>query len=441
MNRQKGIPVILLLACLGLSFPAAARATFKQGVAGASATRLHLQANQSFLLDSTLDIRRVSIGKPEIADVTVVTPKQLMVTGKAPGETTLIYWTAAGVPTSVDVNVWVENGARKSLEAIVPGEKFEMSGTPETMILTGSLSSETAQHRLVESAKAYTKNVVNLLAVERVEQVMLQVRVAEVDRKIVKELGVNFLFKTGDVVGGYSPPNGFSPFSGAVNPLAAGGVSPSFSFSDAVNLFVAKPGTFAAFLRAMNDRGALKVLAEPNLIVANGGEGKFLAGGEFPVVYNTSNGGTAGTTVIYKEFGVRLNFQPKITPNGEIHLKIYQEVSELDFSNAVVLTGFRIPALKSRKAESSLQLGDGQTFALAGLIDNKISKQVSKIPLLGDIPILGALFRSTRYQQEETELVVMVTPTIIRPYEKGKTPALPTDKMKPEEIDPSVLKD
>ncbi|TFG57908.1 MAG: type II and III secretion system protein family protein [Deltaproteobacteria bacterium] len=441
MNRQKGVAVILLLACLGLTFPVAARATFKQGVEGASATKLHLKANQSFLLDTTLDIRRVSIGKPEIADVTVVTPKQLMVTGKAPGETTLIYWTAAGVPTSVDVNVWVENGARKSLEAIVPGEKFEMSGTPETMILTGSLSSETAQHRLVESAKAYTKNVVNLLAVERVEQVMLQVRVAEVDRKIVKELGVNFLFKTGDVVGGTSPPNGFSPFSGEVNPLAAGGVLPALSFSDAVNLFVAKPGTFAAFLRAMNDRGALKMLAEPNLIVANGGEGKFLAGGEFPVVYNTSNGGTAGTTVIYKEFGVRLNFQPKITPNGEIQLKIYQEVSELDFGNAVVLTGFRIPSLKSRKAESSLQLGDGQTFALAGLIDNKISKQVSKIPLLGDIPILGALFRSTRYQKEETELVVMVTPTIIRPYEKGKMPELPTDRMNKEEIDPSVLKD
>jgi Flp pilus assembly protein, secretin CpaC len=191
----------------------------------------------------------------------------------------------------------------------------------------------------------------------------------------------------------------------------------------------------------MNDRGAIKMLAEPNLIVSNGGEGKFLAGGEFPVVYNTANGGTGGTSVIYKEFGVRLNFQPKITPNGEIQLKIYQEVSELDFTNAVVLTGFSIPSLKSRKAESSLQLGDGQTFALAGLIDHKTSKQVSKIPLLGDIPILGALFRSTRYQQEETELVVMVTPTIIRPYEKGKTPGLPTDKMNKEEIDPSVLKD
>ena len=145
--------------------------------------------------------------------------------------------------------------------------------------------------------------------------------------------------------------------------------------------------------------------------------------------------------MIYKEFGVRLNFQPKITPNGEISLKIYQEVSELDFTNAVVLTGFNIPSLKSRKAESSLQLGDGQTFALAGLIGNNISKQVSKIPLLGDLPILGTLFRSTRYQNQETELVILVTPTLIRPYEKGKMPELPTDRMGKEEIDPSMFKD
>ena len=215
MKRHRGFAVILLLACLGLSLPAAARAAFKHGVTGASATKLDLQSNQSFLLDTTLDIRRVSIGKPEIADVTVVTPKQLMVTGKAPGETTLIYWTAAGVPTSVDVSVWVDSGVRKGLEKIVPGEKFEMSGTPETMILTGSVSSETAQHRLVESAKAYTKNVVNLLAVERVEQVMLQVRVAEVDRKTVKELGFNFLVDGNNTLrGASSPANPFTNFFG-----------------------------------------------------------------------------------------------------------------------------------------------------------------------------------------------------------------------------------
>jgi pilus assembly protein CpaC len=174
--------------------------------------------------------------------------------------------------------------------------------------------------------------------------------------------------------------------------------------------------------------------------VSNGAEGKFLAGGEFPVVINTSNGGSSGPSVTYKEFGVRLSFLPKITPSGEINLKIAQEVSELDFANAVTLTGFRIPALRTRKTESILQLGDGQTFALAGLIDNKISKQVSKVPLLGDIPILGALFRSTRYQNEETELVILVTPKIVRPMEKGKTPALPTDRVKPEDIDPSMLK-
>jgi pilus assembly protein CpaC len=435
VKRRNGAAIILLLACLGAALPAPASAAFKTGVEGASATKLHVQANQSYLLDTDLKIRRVSIGKPEIADVTVVTPKQLMITGKAPGSTTLIYWSEAGVPTSVDVDVWVQNNVRKDLEKLVPGEKFEMSGPQDTMILSGTVRTETAQHRLVEAAKAYSKNVVNLLAVERQEQVMLQVRVAEVDRKLVKELGINFLFKIDSVTAGYSTPNSFSPFSG-LNPNPIGGLLPEFNFSDAVNLFVAKPGSFATFIRAMQDRGALKVLAEPNLVVANGGEGKFLAGGEFPVVYNTSS--TGAPTVAYKEFGVRLNFQPKITPNGEIQLKVYQEVSELDFTNSVVLTGYRIPSLKSRKAESAVQLGDGQTFALAGLIDNKVSKQVSKIPLLGDIPILGALFRSTRYQEEETELVVMVTPTIIRPYEKGKVPELPTEKVK---IDPSVIKE
>jgi pilus assembly protein CpaC len=445
VKRHKGFAVILLLACLGLSFPAAARAAFKHGVPGASATKLDLRANQSFLLDTDLDIRRVSIGKSEIADVTVVTPKQLMVTGKAPGETTLIYWTAAGVPTSVDVNVWVENGVRKGLQKIVPGEKFEMSGTPETMILTGSVSSETAQRRLVESAKAYTKNVVDLLSVERVEQVMLQVRVAEIDRNVVKELGFNFLIDGNQTArGGLSPGNSFNPLFGELNTAKIGGVDgkgPNVTFSDAVNLFVAKPGLFpkfAAFIRALDDKGALKVLAEPNLVVSNGAEGKFLAGGEFPVVYNTGSNGS--TSVVYKEFGVRLHFQPKIAPNGEIHLKIAQEVSELDFANAVVLSGFRIPALRSRKAESSLQLADGQTFALAGLIDNKISKQVSKVPLLGDIPVLGALFRSTRYQNSETELVILVTPRIVRPLEKGATAALPTDRVKPEEFEPAMLK-
>jgi pilus assembly protein CpaC len=162
-------------------------------------------------------------------------------------------------------------------------------------------------------------------------------------------------------------------------------------------------------------------------------------GGEFPVVYQTAAGGSTSFAVTYKEYGIRLGFQPMIENNGEIYLRVLQEVSQLDYANAVVLQGFRIPALKTRKAESGLQLADGQTFVLAGLIDSKISKEISKIPLLGDIPILGALFRSTRYKNEETELMVMVTPKIVRPLKRDEIPMLPTERMDPKEISPDML--
>lgn len=422
--------------------PQPAGAAFKMGVEGESAKKLHLALNQSFLLDTDLRIKRVSVGKAEIADVTVVSPKQILVTAKNPGTTTLIYWNEQGLPTSVDVNVEKERNVQADLQRLAPGETFQISGSPDAMILSGKVSTDTAQQRLVDAAKAYSKNVVNLLAVERVEQIMLQVRVAEVDRNVARELGFGVQTEQGSIRGALSPGNAFSPFFGNLRDQQIGNVGPNFTFSDAVNLFVAKPGAFpkfAALIHALQDKGALRSLAEPNLVVANGAEGKFLAGGEFPVVYSTAGAAGNAVSVSYKEFGVRLNFQPKITPNGEIYLKISQEVSDLDFANAVVLTGFRIPALRSRKAESSVQLADGQSFVLAGLIDNKISKQVTKLPLLGDIPVLGTLFRSTRYQNNETELMVMVTPRIVRPMEKGSLPKLPTERMNPEETSPSVV--
>lgn len=442
MNRIQGTAVILLVACIGFLCPQPAGASFKMGVEGSSAKKLHLALNQSFLLDTSLKIKRVSVGKPEIADVTVVTPKQLLVTAKSPGTTTLIYWSEQGLPTSMDVNVEKESGVQADLQRIAPGEKFHISGPPDAMILSGKVSTDTAQQRIVDAAKAYSKNVVNLLAAERAEQIMLQVRVAEVDRTAARELGFGAQTEQGSIRGSLSPGNAFSPFFGNLRDQQIGNVGPNFSFSDALNLFVAKPGAFpkfAALIHALHDKGALRTLAEPNMVVANGGEGKFLAGGEFPVVYSTAGAAGNAVSVSYKEFGVRLNFKPKITPNGEISLKISQEVSELDFANAVVLTGFRIPALRSRKAESDVQLADGQSFVLAGLIDNKLSKQVTKIPLLGDIPILGTLFRSTRYQNNETELMILVTPRIVRPMEQGKTPQLPTEKMDPAETSSKLI--
>ena len=442
MNRIYGSAAVLLISSIGFLIPRAANADFKMGVEGASAKKLHLRHNQSFLIDTDQRIKRVSVGKPEIADVTVVTPKQLLVTAKNPGITNLIYWSEAGLPTSVDVSVEKESDAHAELQKLAPNEKFEVSGPPDTMILSGKVSTDTAQNRVVEAAKAYSKNVVNLMAVERMEQVMLQVRVAEVDRNVARELGFGMLSEGSSVRGSLSPGGAFTPFFGNLRDSDISKVGPNTTFGDAVNLFIAKPGSFpefAGFIRALHDRGALRTLAEPNLVVANGGEGKFLAGGEFPVVYSTSGSSGSSVSVTYKEFGVKLTFQPKIAANGEIFLKLSQEVSELDFVNAVVLTGFRIPALKSRKAESSVQLADGQSFVLAGLIDNRISKQVSKIPLLGDIPVLGTLFRSTRYQNNETELMVVVTPRIVRPVDKNVVVKLPTETMNPEDVSPSVI--
>jgi len=442
-TRTKELIIAVSVLCLGLLAGVPALALPEPDPAKAPAKTLSLYANQSVLLESAFDIRRVSIARPETADVMVVSPRQMVVIGKSAGTTTLIYWSRGEVPTSVEVIVGINlDLVREDLAKIAPGEAFEVTAAGEKLVLTGTVTDNVVQTRLVEGAQAYTKGVVNLLKVKKLEQVLLQIRVSEVDRTLSKELGFNYLFEGNTLRGTVSTGNNFNPFFGNLRDQNVGNVGPNSTFSDAMNVFVAKAGSFpdfAAFLHALDDKGGLKILAEPNLVVANGAEGKFLAGGEFPVVIATGTGNTSSFSVVYKEFGVKLVFQPKISPNGEIYLNVSQEVSELDFANAVILSGFRIPALKTRRAEAGLQLADGQTFVLAGLIDNKISKQISKIPLLGDIPILGALFRNTRYQNNETELMVMVTPKIVRSLNRDEIPALPSERMNPEETSPKMI--
>lgn len=443
MGRRSWLVTAVCVLCLGYLIGVPAHALPEQETAKAPAKSISVNANQSVLLDSPVDIKRVSIARPETADVMVVSLRQMVVIGKSAGTTTLVYWSRDEVATTIEVVVKINlDLVKEDLRKIAPDQAFEVTAAGDTLILTGTVPDNVVQTRLVEGARPYAKGVVNLLKVQKLEQVLLQIRVSEVDRSLAKELGFNFLFEGNTLRGSLSPPNAFSPFFGNLRDQQIANIGPNATFSDVMNAFVAKPGSFpdfAVFLRALHDKGGLKTLAEPNLVVANGAEGKFLVGGEFPVVFNTSAGGTSSFSIVYKEFGVKLGFQPKISPNGEIYLHVSQEVSELDFANAVILSGFRIPALKSRKAESELQLGDGQTFVLAGLIDNKVQKQVSKIPLLGDIPILGALFRSTRFSNNETELMVMVTPKIVRPLNKDEIPALPSERMKPEETSPDMI--
>jgi pilus assembly protein CpaC len=399
---------------------------------------LSVYANQSVLLDTQYDIKRVSIARPETADVIVVSPRQILLIGKSAGTTTLVYWSQEGTATTVDVVVGVNlDLVKEDLRRIAPNQSFDVTASGDALILTGTVDDNVVQTRLVEGGRAWVKNVVNLIKVRRLEQVLLQVRVSEVDRTLAKELGFNFLFNGNTLNGVLSPPSNFNPLVGTT------GTGPIGTFSDLVNVFVTKPGAvpdFTVFMRALHDKGGLKLLAEPNLVVASGAEGKFLVGGEFPIVYNTAVGGTASSfSIIYKEYGIRLGFQPKISTNGEIFLQVSQEVSELDYANAVILQGFRIPALTIRRADTGLQLADGQTFVLAGLISNKTQKQVSQIPLLGDIPILGALFRSTRFQNNETELMVMVTPKVVRPLTKDEIPVLPSERMNPKELNSDIL--
>ena len=443
MGKRTGLTLILFTIFLALHVSGLAIGAQEGGQPAPPAQSISVYANQSVLLNTEFNIRRISVAKPETADVLVISPRQLLIIGKMPGTTSLVYWNEEEVPTTTEIIVGINlDTVRKDLEKIAPDETVELTASGNALILTGTVSSNLVQKRVVESAKMYASTVVDLLKVVKLEQVLLQIRVAEVDRSLAKELGFNLLFQPiingGQYRGFVRAPGGFDPVLGSV----AGGGSLDANVSDLTQIFAVTPGDipkFAGMMRVLHDKGAIKTLSEPNLVVANGDEGKFLVGGEFPVVIASASGSGAAASVEYKEYGISLSFKPNIASNGDIYMKISQEVSELDYANGVAISGFQIPGLRTRKAESGLQLGDGQTFVLAGLIDNKISKKVSKIPLLGDIPILGALFRSSRYTNQETELMVMVTPKIVRPLNKEEIPALPTEMIKPEETSPSLI--
>jgi pilus assembly protein CpaC len=433
---------ILSVVCLGILVAARAGGELQGGEAPPPPERsIHVYANQSVLLDSPVSIKRVSVARPETADVIVISPTQLLIVGKHSGTTTLVYWSGEEVPTVVEVVVDLNlDKVRADLSNIAPDETFEVTASGDSMILTGTVSNKRVEGRLVEAAKVYSKNVVDLLKVVKLEQVLLQIRVAEINRTLAKELGMTLLLQgiiNGQLYRGFlNPPGSFNSFSGSIVD------GPDATFSDLANVFVSKTTgntQFAGLVRALEDKGALKVLSEPNLVVASGDEGNFLVGGEFPVVIASAAGSGAAASVEYKEYGINLKFKPLIVPNGDLYIKISQEVSELDYANGVAISGFQIPGLKTRKAESGLQLGDGQTFVLAGLLENKITRKVTKIPILGDIPFLGALFRNARYNNEEVELMVMVTPKIVRPLNKEEIPALPTEIMKEKETSPNLV--
>jgi pilus assembly protein CpaC len=412
LGQTPAVPATQVPAATPMPAPAAPSPAYE---------RIILTAGRSTVLATDFDITRIAVTNPAVADAVVVQPREVLINGQAAGTVSLIIW---GVARRVQYDVVVEQGVttlQQKLQALFPGEDITATLNDEALILSGRVSSTSVMLRAAEIAQASASKVkvINLLQLPGgvgSQQVMLQVRFAEVNRKAVQELGVNM----------FMGPNGQNDY---VARTTTGQFTPpvidrtATTFSDVLNLFVMNTKyNIGVVIKALQQKGYFQSLAEPNLIAYNGQTASFLAGGEFPVP--VVQGLTNAVTIEWKEFGVRLKFTPTIA-GDTIRLKVRPEVSSLDFNNGITLQGFRIPSLITRYAETDVELRDGQSFAIAGLLHNTSQENGSKVPFLGSIPIIGALFKSTSDTKEQTELMVLVTPQLVRPLDPDEVPALP----------------
>lgn len=395
---------------LALWSAASAAGLSAQAVAGEV---LRIPRGTSQLVTSPTRIERVSIGDPEIADAVVVSPQEVLVNARSLGTTTLIVWTADGTRQFYTVEVAVDAQAlQRQLRTLFPDQPIEVTASGNILILSGRVTDASVARRALEIARGTGATVIENLSVPPARQVLLQVRFAEVARTSSQRLGTEFT--AGET-------------SATLSPLAPGAGERAATLSDGlISLFLFEENIqINAVVEALKARGQFRSLAEPNLLAIEGTEASFLAGGEIPVpVPQTGQAAGSAITVQFKEFGVRLRFIPRVTIAGNIRLEVAPEVSSLDFANAIQFSGFLIPAFRTRRAETTVELRPGQTFAIAGLMDNSIARNTSKIPFLGDIPILGPLFRSKDVQQNRTELLVLVTPQVVEP--SFTPPPIPT---------------
>jgi pilus assembly protein CpaC len=443
--------VSLLLVCnITPAAPAKAAQAAQAAAPQQGPAEVRVQLGKSLLITLQEELQRVSVTDPTIATAVVVTPTQVLIHGLKAGSGTLILWDTQERPRSFNLTVELDvNTLRESIRQMFPGETLQVTQSGGALVLTGNVSSKTVADRAAALAGTVSPTVVNLVTqTEGRQVVMLQVRFAEVDRVALQQLGMS-LFSTGatntlGIIGthqfdaptanvGAIPAN--VEGGGEVNSpsVVAGGIGRTnastpgaFGFSDLLNLFLFRPDlNLGVAVKALQQKNVLQILAEPNVMAINGTEASFLAGGEFPfpVVQGGANNNTV--TIQFKEFGIRLNFLPNVMPDGAIRLRVSPEVSALDFANGLTVSGFTVPALTSRKATTEIELRDGQSFAIAGLMDNRTSEVASKIPVLGDVPILGNLFKSRAVNKTRTELLVMVTPRLTENMSPSEMPGVP----------------
>jgi pilus assembly protein CpaC len=425
-----GVVIVLLLSGVAAGADAPPATTQPSLVASGltSEGSIKLITGHSLVLTTRTALKRVNVGQPDVADVTVMAPTSVLVTAKKSGSTQLILWDEQDQSQVIDVAVDLDlTAVDRAIKEAYPGVTVSATALNDAISLRGNVPSAEVAEQVVEIASSFGK-VHNFLEVSGGQQVMLQVKFAEVAKTTERDLGVNF--------GGTDGVSIFGNNAGVLNPLSLTGTPPTLmgAVTTGAGTFfgTGKYGTtpFQYFIQALRQNGLVRVLAEPNLIAISGQNATFLAGGEIPIP--VPQGGASGgtTTIEYHEFGVRLNFTPLVLGDGRIRLKVAPEVSSLDFADGSTINGGRVPAFTKQNVSTTVELGDGQSFALAGLLNNQVNATINAVPGLGDIPVLGLLFRSTQYQRQETELVVMVTPRLVEPMNPDQVPAVPGEHWK-----------
>ena len=390
--------------------------------AEAANLKLMVTVGKSLIIDSPLNITRVHVANGQFAEAVAVNPKEVLINGTAPGETSLIVWQQNGNRMVYDLTVRMSGNrleaVRQQIARDFPDADINVTFENDTAFVRGTVKDVTSAERVVAVASTLGK-AINLLRVEvpPVEpQILLKVRFANVDRSTSLQLGLNI-------------------FNSSFNQQTSIGTGPALfpdpagliSVAQGVNLLLIRPDiNLVAQIQALQAKNQLEMLAEPNLLSISGEQASFLAGGEFPFpIVQPSTNGSSAITIMWREYGVRLNFLPTVTPRGTIRLKVAPEVSSLDYTNAVTIQGFTIPGLSSRRVQTEVELDSGQSFVIAGLLDNTTRENLSKVPGISMIPVLGKLFQSKQITKSNSELLVIITPEVVRPIPAGQTaPAL-----------------
>jgi pilus assembly protein CpaC len=393
-----------------------AQAAKRPGVDG----NLIVTVGMSMIIDSPVAVAKISIANGELAEAVAVNPQEILINGKAPGETSLIVWQQGGTRLVYDLMVRIStqklDNARQQIARDFPDEDISLTFDNDTAFVRGSVKDTFEAARIMAIAGTLGK-AVNLLRVNvpvQEAQILLKVKFADVDRSASQTIGLNLATLA------LNQPN-----AGILSPGSSVGGTGSFSLSDALNvLLFTKSFNLSATINALQTKNQLQMLAEPNVMATNGKVASFLSGGQFPVPSVQSGGNSGAISVTYEPYGIQLKFLPQITARGTIMLAVTPEVSSLDFANAVTIAGTTVPALTVRRIDTVVELEPGQSFVIAGLLDNETTRTLSKIPGLGDIPLLGKLFQSRSITKNNTELLVIVTPELVRP--------VPADQKAPE---------